>query len=378
MIKKSTIILIGIELFLSMMFLINIFVININNMYIISSFLMLNILLVICLLGYEKNRQRLKKDAFLSAVIFSSLLQVILYLSGLFLGFLNNAYNITILGIIKNVVPLLILIVTSEILRYCINQKGRESKIVLVMSCITFIIIECCIGAMLYDFTDKKIIVEIVCLLILPSITKNIFLTYNTTKFGFESSIIYRLIVELPIYFIPILPNIGDYLNSIIHFLYPILVLVITRKTLGKQTVQEEIVYKKINKIPLFIVITFLTILIVLNTRLAPLYVIAVGSGSMETSIYRGDVVIVKKVAKNNLEKLQVGDILVYNYHNRVIVHRIYTIKENNGDIQIRTKGDNNEKPDAWLVNKNDISGTVLFPIKYIGWPTLWLNELLS
>lgn len=376
--KKSTRILLGIQLFLCMMFLINVFVINIKNIYIISSFLMINTLLVICFLGYEKNRQRLKKDAFLNALIFASLLQVILYLSGLLFGFLRNSYSMQPIMIIKNTLPTVLLIISTEILRYTINQKGRESKAILISSCITFVIIEASISAIFYNFADKRSFIELICLITLPSITKNIFLTYNTTNFGFASSIIYRIIIETTGNFIPILPNISDYLYAVISFLYPILVLLITRKTLGKNVPYEEVVYKKPNKIPLFITIMLILVIIVLNSGVAPLYMLAIGSGSMERTLYKGDAVIVKKINKNNIDTLQTGDILVYNYQSKIVVHRIYTIDYENNRLSIRTKGDNNESPDNWIINEGHIIGKVVLNIRYIGIPTIWLNDLLS
>lgn len=377
-IKKSTIKLLCVELFLSLAFLLNVFVININNTYIIISFLLVNILIVIYLLGYEKNRQRLRKDALLNALIFSSLLQIFMYLSGLLFGFLKNGYNMQLTGILRNILPALLLIIATEKLRYCINQKGRESRLVLIFSCITFIIIDSTISAMAYNFGDKKVIIELVCVSILPSITKNIFLTYNTTKFGYSSSIIYRAILELPIYIIPILPNINDYLRSIIYFLYPILVLMVTKNSIGKINPNKEVVYKKANRIPLIIAIIFITIIIVLNSGVAPFYIIAIGSGSMEKTLYRGDAVIIKKINKKEVYNLKKGDILVYNYQNKTVIHRIYTIDLKDGNIQIITKGDNNELPDSWVVGSEQIQGKVIIPIKYVGYPTIWLNDVLS
>lgn len=376
--KESTRILLGIQLFLCMMFLINLFVINIKNIYIISSFLMINALLVICFLGYEKNRQRLKKDAFLNALIYASLLQIVFYLSGLFFGFLKNSYSMQPIMIIKNTLPTLLLIISTEILRYTINQKGRESKGILICSCITFVIIEVSVSAIFYNLADKRNFIELICLIFLPSVTKNIFLTYNTTKFGFGSSIIYRIIMETIGNFIPIIPNISDYLYAVISFLYPILILLITKKTLGKNIPYEEVVNKKTNKISLFIIIIFIMTIIVLNSGVASLYMLAIGSGSMEKTLHIGDAVIVKKINKDNIDTLKEGDILVYNYQSKIIVHRIYAINYDNNNINIKTKGDNNEYPDAWIINDGHIMGKVIFNIRYIGMPTIWLNDLLS
>ena len=42
----------------------------------------------------------------------------------------------------------------------------------------------------------------------------------------------------------------------------------------------------------------------------------------------------------------------------------------------IQTKGDANNTPDAWEVTDDEILGVVNYSIKYIGYPTLWFNEI--
>ena len=37
--------------------------------------------------------------------------------------------------------------------------------------------------------------------------------------------------------------------------------------------------------------------------------------------------------------------------------------------------GDNNETVDANLVDEENVLGTVKYIVKYIGYPTVWLNE---
>ena len=49
-----------------------------------------------------------------------------------------------------------------------------------------------------------------------------------------------------------------------------------------------------------------------------------------------------------------------------------------NGSYIFYTKGDNNEFVDNWEVYEDDIIGVVKFRIKYLGWPSVLLNDLLS
>ena len=51
----------------------------------------------------------------------------------------------------------------------------------------------------------------------------------------------------------------------------------------------------------------------------------------------------------------------------RTISHRINSITEENGQRKFRTKGDNNEIPDDFELEGNQIYGKVLFKIRGIG-----------
>lgn len=68
--------------------------------------------------------------------------------------------------------------------------------------------------------------------------------------------------------------------------------------------------------------------------------VMAVISGSMEPTFFKGDIVVIKGVPA---EELVVGDIIVYTnpLKNIPVVHRIYDIQEVSGKKFFFTKGDN-------------------------------------
>lgn len=80
-------------------------------------------------------------------------------------------------------------------------------------------------------------------------------------------------------------------------------------------------------------------------------------SGSMETEIYTGDLVIVKKVEISSLEK---GDIIAFytdSTKKTIVTHRIIDIIEEDGNIKFITKGDNNETKDSGEVDFNLVIG---------------------
>ena len=95
---------------------------------------------------------------------------------------------------------------------------------------------------------------------------------------------------------------------------------------------------------------------------------IAILSNSMNPTFKRGDVVIYKKE-----ENIIPGNIIVFQYQNQIIVHRVVSINE-----YYVTKGDANNSIDYIKVQKEDIKGVYQFSLKYLGYPSIWLNELFT
>ena len=89
-------------------------------------------------------------------------------------------------------------------------------------------------------------------------------------------------------------------------------------------------------------------------------------SGSMETEIYKGDLVIVKKIDAKNLK---INDIIAFSDENDyVVTHRIIDIKTNeNKEIEFVTKGDNNSDEDSGTVKLKDVEGIYVNKISGFG-----------
>ncbi len=108
-----------------------------------------------------------------------------------------------------------------------------------------------------------------------------------------------------------------------------------------------------------------------------PSPLLAVESASMEPTLYRGDLVIVRAVDPTTL---QVGDIVIYNASSLLgniravpIVHRIVNIYYESGELRFTTKGDNNPSNDPLFRTADDIIAKVIGSIRYLGFITLLL-----
>ena len=88
-------------------------------------------------------------------------------------------------------------------------------------------------------------------------------------------------------------------------------------------------------------------------------------SGSMETEIYKGDLIISKEV---DPETLKVNDIIAFrDAEDTVTTHRIIEIVDRDGEKLFITKGDNNNSQDQNLVELKDVEGLYVLRIPGIG-----------
>ncbi|WFO76330.1 signal peptidase I [Desulfurococcaceae archaeon MEX13E-LK6-19] len=110
---------------------------------------------------------------------------------------------------------------------------------------------------------------------------------------------------------------------------------------------------------------------------------IAVVEGkSMFPLLREGDIVFIKKVSP---EDIHVGDVIVYEYRGKYIIHRVIKVIHQNGKTYYVTKGDNNFVIDPYYepgVPYDKVKGKVVeigdntvLKIPYIGYYTLWINK---
>lgn len=95
-------------------------------------------------------------------------------------------------------------------------------------------------------------------------------------------------------------------------------------------------------------------------------------SGSMETTINIGDLVIVKKVNSSNIHT---GDIIAFKNGDIVISHRVREVINDSGTYKFKTKGDNNNVADDFIVSSDAIEGIFVNKIPGLGSILLFLGK---
>ena len=93
---------------------------------------------------------------------------------------------------------------------------------------------------------------------------------------------------------------------------------------------------------------------------------------------YRQDVVIYEKMSDTDLKKLPKDSIIIFRIGGQLVAHRVINVIQENGVVRYKTKGDFNNTSDSNLVDIDQIIGVYRFHIKYIGFPSVWLNDFFN
>lgn len=89
-----------------------------------------------------------------------------------------------------------------------------------------------------------------------------------------------------------------------------------------------------------------------------------ISTESMEPELKKGDAIIIKKVAE---DQLRVNDIVTFKINGEIITHRIVRIDEVNSEKFYITKGDNNNVEDSDELRFSDIEGKQIIKIPHLG-----------
>lgn len=368
------------EIILLIFLLFNSFVFKMANVYVVTALLVPFLILTIVLMGFEKENFRNKKDVLLNIIICLLIYYFVTYFLGLFTGFIRTSYSLSFINIIKNIFPVILLIVVSELLRYELFTKSKGNIPCFAIGYVVFVLIDVNLSVHMYDVTSYLGLTKMICLVVFPSVTKNILLIYLTQKVGYANAIVYRLLTDLSTYLLPIFPDFGEYINVLLKTVLPVAIMARLNNMFNYYELRK-IKSSKYSRRKL-IIYTFITIalfvIVTLTSGLFTYQALTIGSGSMSPKIEKGDIVILKKVKKSELKTINKGDVLVYNHDDKIIVHRVVEILNANGQTSFITKGDNNDTKDSWVIKEDEVIGTVKLKIKYLGMPTVALNELLN
>ncbi len=341
---------------------------------IVSAIVVLTFMLFILLFffGYKKRTNYLKASG--ARIVTASLMtyMLIIYSLGIILGFNRGYFTNNLIVFFKNILPIIIFNIELELTRYLIIKNSINNKKIIIiftiLSIILNVLIELNLG-ILITAEDKFIFMSTI---IFPVIAKELLCTYMTGKIDIILSLIYVLVINLYMYILPIVPNLGNYIYSVINIIFPFLIYRSLNKAVIRYEKEKEKI-KKTNRIVFAVpLVIFFIILVILISGIFKYKMIAIATNSMSPTYRRGDAVVYEKI---NVKDLKVGDVLAFQTSNVVVTHRIVKIWHQGDAYYFTTKGDNNNTEDIIRPREENVLGKVDYIIKYIGYPTVLINE---
>lgn len=303
------------------------------------------------------------------------LIYIIIYaLSGIILTFGKNPYLNTVSGILTNLWIFGVEIIAKEYVRFQLIQNvyGKNKYKIAILLSIIYVIGDLPISQILTSTINVAFIFAIFAKSIFPSLCKNLLCSYISINSSYYSAIIYNLLTNMFFWVSPILPNSPWIMNSIIDssisivlFLYIRYAKYKTSKFITKQEIKDA------NPRSIIILIVLVIFAVLFALGIFPIKPIAIATGSMKNELMVGDIAIIQKV---DAKEIVVGDIIEYVVDDHSVVHRVIQKKQEDGIFYFKTKGDNNNTADNGIVTEKQLVGKMIFKIKYLGYPAIWLN----
>ena len=362
------------EILVIVIFILNIFVSSILSKYVNLLVLSLVFGLYVLFFGLEKNRKRYWKLLSIDVIIYLLTFFVFYYLLGIIVGFTKTNIHL-VKTFVYDVLPLFTLIIIKELLRYNMLMKSEGSWLNIIVTIIFFILIDISEIVAFASLSSNYSIFVFVAVGILPIISRNILCSYLSYNVGYKPSILYLIITQLYMYFVPIIPNPNEYLYSIIWMIFPIICLYFLYCFFKKEKDEEELQRKNKNKlISLVLPLILVMFLVYITSGYFHYHAIAVGSGSMTPNILKGDVVVIEKI--KDYDKVNIGQVIAFKKDKIIVVHRLINKVYVDGEYYFYTKGDANDFVDNFQITEDMFIGIVDIKIPYVGYPTVWLNNL--
>lgn len=304
---------------------------------------------------------------------------IINFMSGLIFGYTSNPYSNKLIPFLTNFWQIVIVIMGIEYTRSYIINENKNNKLFVILFTIIFILLEINFSKLFSSINDREELFKYVSSTLLPLIFGNILYTYLTIKGSYKLVYIYRVIVEVTFLIVPILPNFDWFMIGIRGIIVPAIIYLVLKYTSNYKSVRTKSNGRK-KQNPLIYVPVF-SIILIFVLFMAGIFIyepIAVLSNSMNPVFYRGDVVIYSKVDNNKLKNIKKYNIIIYSKDGQAVVHRVVDKYIKDGETYFITKGDANISNDLNPVSESQVIGVYQLSIKYIGYPSVWLNQIFN
>lgn len=340
----------------------------------VSAFLLLPLAVITAFFVKKRSILSINKNEIL---IITSVIGVVYlavyYLTGLGFGFYKNIYILSVGNFFSFILPITVIIISSEVIRYVIRAQGN--KIADAISYVSMVIAEALIYGNIPYVNSFNRFMDFIGLTLFPAVIANLFYHYISKRYGMYPNIAYRLLTTLYLYLIPYVPAMSDSLYSMYKLAIPIAAYVFI-DALYERKVRRALEKKSPLDTPITIVAASLIIaFVMLISNQFRFGALVIATPSMTGELNVGDAAIFERYDEQLIVE---GQVIVFDKDDSKIVHRVVDIEKINGVTRYYTKGDANEEVDPWVVHDADIVGLVHMKVPFVGYPTIWMRSLFG
>ena len=296
------------------------------------------------------------------------------YVSGLFCGFYQAVYRFSFDTLWRYILPILAIVVASEVIRHL--SLAVDGKAVTILTYLLCILSDLAIENGFLYFNTVHGFMDFIGMTLFHSITANLLLNYTSKCYGMLPCILYRSVLFLYPYFIPVIPNTPEIIPAFALLLMPLFILFFIKGLFERKkpvAKQKKSAWHYVGSSCVAILLLSFVMLISCQFRYG---IIVIGTGSMSDEINRGDAVVFE--AREHCE-IEENDVIIFQKDNETrVVHRVIEIQKINGQTRYITKGDANRDVDFGYVTEDQVIGVVRFKVLYIGFPSLWLKDIFN
>lgn len=344
---------------------------------ILKPLLWCGIALVIFTMPALRYKSKLRTRNFINSwsLIFAVVFLCVQFLAGFVDGLGKSPYDHSFFGITLNIFSTGGVLVGREFFRsYIVGNLTKKEDfraflgISLLMTFLSFPMQK------YMKFEDYQSIVEFSAQYFLPEFSVNFLATYLVFMGGPVPALIFFGIPKAFYLLSPILPNLQWITAALVGVLTPVFLFTIIQGMFEVESKQRRKSEVQKEGHASWIITTLVSVIFVwFAVGVFPVYPSVIVTGSMEPTVYPGDVILINKI--KDIEEVQIGDVIQFERDHILISHRVIEIITKDGVTSYRTRGDNNSVEDSQLVSPEQIRGEIVRVVPKIGWPSLLIKS---
>ena len=296
------------------------------------------------------------------------------YLTGLHFGYYELDSRSTIENFITNLLLIAVIIAATEFIRYVL--VAQNVKFAGFFAYLIGVFSDLVLGGGLSQVQRLSGFLDLVGLAFFPAITSNLLYNYISKRYGAAPNVVFRLMMALPAYLLPIIPALDDAIYSFFLMIIPIFVwsfVDILYEKKPKYASRKKGIWSIAS---IGVMVAMMVAIIMLISGEFRYKMVVVATESMTGAIDKGDAIIYEEYDGQVVEK---DTVIVFTKDDKhLIVHRVIDVQKQNGIIYYTTKGDANDSPDTGFVTSENLRGVVLYRLPGIGHPSLFLRDVFK